>query len=489
MPQEMDYEFGRTAVSRGQLSQAQLEECIEVMVALERVGSRQRLWDIVARKGYMTEAEIADLRNRVKHRAPTGAIEKGGHLDHARDQETEEEMDIVFLEATNFLLAHMLGDGKSAIYPLPMRMVIVGKDSGCDIVLPEPGVAERHIRITCGSGRFKASLFVPTTRMAVNARPMIVYTLGPNDLIELGAAQLLFLADYDGGPAPQPTSPAAVEGVPSVRLRIIDGPNQGTSFFLGAQPLVVGSHDLANVRLADDEVAEFHAHIACTRKGVRLLDLKSRTGIRVNGLSVGQQILSDEDAFSIGATTFAVKVLMPSAMSSAPAEAARPEIEPEETAKSVSAAVNEVEKEAVQEEEKVDWDISLDVEVQGESDLKVETGIKAPEDISHPRAAPKAYAPGELQLTCLEGPLEGRKFVLKKTTTIVGRAPGADILIHDSSVSRRHAEFVLGTQFVVLRDLKSRNGIFVNGARVSKKALRSGDTIRIGECLFIAEEV
>ncbi len=43
MPLEADYEFGKSAVASGQLSQERLEECIEVLVALERVGSRKRL--------------------------------------------------------------------------------------------------------------------------------------------------------------------------------------------------------------------------------------------------------------------------------------------------------------------------------------------------------------------------------------------------------------------------------------------------------------
>ena len=62
MPLEMDYEFGKRAVSAGHLKQDQLEECVEILVALERVGSKQRLWQIVQRKAYMTEAAIAEIR-------------------------------------------------------------------------------------------------------------------------------------------------------------------------------------------------------------------------------------------------------------------------------------------------------------------------------------------------------------------------------------------------------------------------------------------
>ena len=63
MPVEADYNFGKRAVKAGRLRQDQLEECVEILVALERVGSAQRLWDIVRRKGYMGSAAIAEIKD------------------------------------------------------------------------------------------------------------------------------------------------------------------------------------------------------------------------------------------------------------------------------------------------------------------------------------------------------------------------------------------------------------------------------------------
>jgi pSer/pThr/pTyr-binding forkhead associated (FHA) protein len=80
---------------------------------------------------------------------------------------------------------------------------------------------------------------------------------------------------------------------------------------------------------------------------------------------------------------------------------------------------------------------------------------------------------------------EGR--VLKETAVsltaavTIGRLPDNTIVIDNSAVSSRHARIAReGPQFVV-DDLESTNGTFVNGDKITKRALRHGDTILIGK--------
>lgn len=63
---------------------------------------------------------------------------------------------------------------------------------------------------------------------------------------------------------------------------------------------------------------------------------------------------------------------------------------------------------------------------------------------------------------------------------VVGRDPACDISVEDGLLSRRHAEFVASAQAVTVRDLGSRNGIFVNGTRRAEQILRQGDVVQIG---------
>lgn len=64
---------------------------------------------------------------------------------------------------------------------------------------------------------------------------------------------------------------------------------------------------------------------------------------------------------------------------------------------------------------------------------------------------------------------------------VIGRSPGADIVIGDDFVSGRHAKVYQAGNEVVLEDLGSTNGTILNGEPVrTPQSLRPGDTIDIG---------
>ena len=64
---------------------------------------------------------------------------------------------------------------------------------------------------------------------------------------------------------------------------------------------------------------------------------------------------------------------------------------------------------------------------------------------------------------------------------IVGREPSADITINDPSISRRHCQFTLNSEeALVVRDLGSTNGIYIDGRRVDKAIVQPGTLVQIG---------
>ena len=63
---------------------------------------------------------------------------------------------------------------------------------------------------------------------------------------------------------------------------------------------------------------------------------------------------------------------------------------------------------------------------------------------------------------------------------VVGRDPTCQLNDLDPLLSRRHAEFVSTARGVTIRDLRSRNGILVNGEKVPEHALKPGDMIQLG---------
>jgi pSer/pThr/pTyr-binding forkhead associated (FHA) protein len=62
----------------------------------------------------------------------------------------------------------------------------------------------------------------------------------------------------------------------------------------------------------------------------------------------------------------------------------------------------------------------------------------------------------------------------------IGRSPAADIVLDDASVSRRHALITRRGEQTVILDDRSRNGVHVNGKRVSEAPLTDGDIIVCG---------
>ena len=86
----------------------------------------------------------------------------------------------------------------------------------------------------------------------------------------------------------------------------------------------------------------------------------------------------------------------------------------------------------------------------------------------------------EATLLFLSGPRAREQLTLGAETTI-GRTEGNHVLLQDDLVSRRHAVIRRQGEGYVIEDLGSRNGTFVNGARIdSPTSLRPGDTITIG---------
>ena len=84
-------------------------------------------------------------------------------------------------------------------------------------------------------------------------------------------------------------------------------------------------------------------------------------------------------------------------------------------------------------------------------------------------------------LVIRSGDLTGSRFTLSKDVTLIGRHPESDILLDDITVSRRHAEVIKTASALIVRDLGSLNGTYVNQTRVDEFALKHGDELQVGK--------
>jgi signal transduction histidine kinase/pSer/pThr/pTyr-binding forkhead associated (FHA) protein len=83
-------------------------------------------------------------------------------------------------------------------------------------------------------------------------------------------------------------------------------------------------------------------------------------------------------------------------------------------------------------------------------------------------------------LFVIKGADQGMRFELDESVATLGRDAVASIQLHDSEVSRRHAEVRHQDDRFMLADLASSNGTYVNNQRVSLHELATGDQLRIG---------
>jgi len=122
-------------------------------------------------------------------------------------------------------------------------------------------------------------------------------------------------------------------------------------------------------------------------------------------------------------------------------------------------------------------------------DLPAPEGSETHSQISPPQAPvvseapPSAVKPGvkghKLIFIETDGDFNQKEFVLKDNISI-GRSPSNDLVFQAPKVSRQHAAINKYKDQYIIIDLKSSNGVYVNGKKVEEHNLKEGDEISIG---------
>jgi len=80
-----------------------------------------------------------------------------------------------------------------------------------------------------------------------------------------------------------------------------------------------------------------------------------------------------------------------------------------------------------------------------------------------------------------------RSFSVAGEVLTIGRLPGLEIKLETPTVSRQHGRIVHSGTDWILEDTGSVNGIYVGGQRVTRHALRPGDSIAIEDYTLVYE--
>ena len=95
-------------------------------------------------------------------------------------------------------------------------------------------------------------------------------------------------------------------------------------------------------------------------------------------------------------------------------------------------------------------------------------------------ATPAAVNLRRCKLVVIKGPQRGTEFVIAGDVIRVGKAGENDLEITDETVSRVHFEIVRDAKGYLLRDLKSTNGTFLDGAEIKEAYIRAGSVVGAG---------
>ncbi len=227
-------------------------------------------------------------------------------------------------------------------------------------------------------------------------------------------------------------------GVAWGRLIHLDGSYVGHQVALSRQAILLGRERDNDILLEAELASRYHAELHLEHGHAYLKDCGSMNGTSVNGQRVwGLAPLQHGDVLDIGGQRFRYE------------DALAP---PGSPAKALLSAPR------------------------GDDPHLAETAALAA--LPGPaRAAP--VIPGELIVS--GGPNAGGRFEVQGSLMTIGRDSACEVVIPDSSISRRHAQLVRQESGLYVHDLGSRNGTAVNGQRLSAPhRLEDGDTLTVG---------
>ena len=85
-----------------------------------------------------------------------------------------------------------------------------------------------------------------------------------------------------------------------------------------------------------------------------------------------------------------------------------------------------------------------------------------------------------IELRVVTGPDAGLEISLGLPVLRIGTAPDNDVVLTDRAISRRHAEIRMTPNGLLLRDLGSTNGIFINDVRIAEAYIPADADCRLG---------
>jgi len=206
-----------------------------------------------------------------------------------------------------------------------------------------------------------------------------------------------------------------------------DGPEQ--EFMLAKARVSIGRATTNDIIVSDVRVSRDHARLEYGAGGLRLVDLNSSNGTRLNGVHIDQEILKPGDTISLGSHQLKYQT----------------------------------------EDPREDPGMTV---IDSEMDLNQTLNAEVLPKVIHETRNPS--------LVVFTGDRTWEIDLQQTDQVSIGREESCGLFIDAAKVSRRHAEVQRMGDAFVLKDLGSTNGTFLGGQKVDQHILKDGETFRIG---------
>ncbi|MCE5199435.1 MAG: FHA domain-containing protein [Armatimonadota bacterium] len=270
------------------------------------------------------------------------------------------------------------------------------------------------------------------------------------------------------------------------------GRNEGKEYTLYKESTVIGRSEFADIPVfTDADISERHVAISVAGKRYFVEDLNSAQGTTVDGRQITtKEPLHDGDIIIMGKTRFLFRD-----KASAP-KYVQNNYEPQASSVQIPTSQHICPFCGAIKDAAGNCDCSVGaappaaptaMPVSQQPTIQQQAPINFGELYSHSDATQPMPSPsaGGARLSAVSGPYAGKTFALKPGTTELGRDASKDIgLPDDKTVSRSHARVVQEGAGYVLYDNGSTNGTMVNGAKITRHELKTGDTVQVGNTQF-----
>ncbi|GHO68631.1 hypothetical protein KSC_075230 [Ktedonobacter sp. SOSP1-52] len=309
------------------------------------------------------------------------------------------------------------------------------------------------------------------------ARPRVAESLLRSTSVQTAATRSNSTSASYVPPRYIPGNPVSLvfgEETPWAWLEYRNGNFQGQRLAFKRAIMTIGRDENCDIWLDDDMVSRHHAEIVWDRGMVFVTDCGSMNGLSLNGQRVkGFARLEHNDLLEVGSHRFIFAL-----------------------AESQEASLEESDPLA-HHKWRLTSELGQDTPTGNSRDLPATRPLtdrasvlfsgRVTEDWKDTAEVTRPPTPFQTStnlggaLTICDGELVGRSFMLERAVLSIGRGIESDIVINDSSISRRHAQFLRQADGDYVQDLNSRNGTRVNDEYLTKpRLLQGGDIVSVG---------